>query len=551
MRGFIEMTTRKTLIIGLDGATFTVLAPLMKKNCLPNIQRMMAKGSSGTLQSTIPPVTAPAWLALATGMCPDKAGVYDFVIRRDAQYHLRSLNSSYFHGRAIWDHLSQHGRTVGLLNYPLLRPPYPVNGIMVAGIGAVPGEEYTYPASLKDEFYKVLGSHYEIMLPLNESRYEDSQSLLRDIYTVLDKQVKIADYLLSKKEWDLFWFVLSVTDWAQHFLWRHIDKTHPLNEGGKSDLIVKDFEAFWIRIDETIGKLCEIVGPETNILILSDHGFGPHNQVFRLNGWLEQQGYIVRKKTGSMNKLRRTLNQGLQTLALKTSRFKIIPAGLYKLGRRSLEKVRVDVSDQIDLTSSVAFDPGHTVPLGGIYINDSVITDATEREIIAGEIILKLKDWGAKNGVEIETWQPDLSVNIEAKPQLPDIIVGINNWACQMIKDSFDGPLFENRPYTTRITGSHRREGVFICSGPDIRNIYLEKADICDIAPTLFHMFDLAVPSYVDGRVLIELYDPAYLADHPVKTEQNPEGNDQQKIQDYTQNEEEAIKKQLQDLGYM
>lgn len=544
------MTTRKTLIIGLDGATFTILSPLMAQNRLPNMEKMMARGSSGILESTIPPVTAPAWLALATGMHPEKTGVYDFFIKRDAQYHLRSLNSSYFQGRSIWDQLSNHGRTVGLLNYPLLRPPYPINGVMVSGIGAVPGEEFTYPSSLKEDFNKLLGSHYEIMLPLNESKYEDTAVLLRDIYIVLDKQVKVAEHLLLQKKWDFFWIVLSVTDWVQHFFWRHIDKTHPLNEGVKSDSITNDFESFWVKIDETIGRLNEIVGPETNILIISDHGFGPHNQIFRLNGWLEQQGYLVRKKNSSLTAFRQTVNKGLQALALKTSRFKLIPPIFYKFGRRSLEKVKVDVSDQIDLAQSLAFDPGHTVPMGCIYINHQRVTNPAERKVIADEIINKLKSWGQGNSVEIQTWQPDI-VSANNTFQLPDVIVGINNWACQIIKDSFDGPIFENRPHTIRITGSHRMEGIFICSGPDIQSTNLNNASIYDIAPTLFYMFDEVVPSYADGRVLTEIFEPTYLTNHPVKLENSASWKTGGKEKNYEQSEEEAIKKQLEDLGYM
>ena len=113
------------------------------------------------------------------------------------------------------------------------------------------------------------------------------------------------------------------------------------------------------------------------------------------------------------------------------------------------EKVKVDISDQIDLEKTIALEPGHTFPFGGIYINDQVVKDSSEREIIAGQIITRLKNWGAEHGLEIETWQPDFSLNSEARSNVPDIIVGINNWACQMIKDSFDGPLFENRPYSS------------------------------------------------------------------------------------------------------
>jgi predicted AlkP superfamily phosphohydrolase/phosphomutase len=545
------MTKRKTLIIGLDGATFTVLMPLVERKCLPNIQRMLENGASGTLESTIPPLTAPAWLALATGLRPERTGAYDFVLRRDADYHLGSLNSSYFRGRTIWDHLSQTGRSVGVLNYPLLRPPYQVNGVMVAGIGAVPGEEFTYPASLKDDFYKILDDHYEIVLPRKESLYGDSDALFTDIYRILDKQVKVTEHLLLKREWDLFWVVFSETDWLQHFLWCHLDKTHPLHEGEKSDAIARAFETFWIRIDEIVGRLSEIAGPETNILIISDHGFGPHNKVFRINAWLEREGYLARKKAGASHRMRESLNRLAQVLALKASHFKMLPSSLYKLGRRSLEKVKVDVSDQIDLDKSVAFDPGHTVPFGGIYINDRVVTDPAERELLADEIITKLKAWGAENGVVTETWQPDLSVSGEALSKIPDIIVGLDNWACELIKDSFDGPLVEDRPYSVNITGSHRREGVVIGSGPDIRKTRLHDASIYDFAPTLFYMFDEAVPLDAAGRVLTEMFDAPYVASHPVRTDKVPGSKSREKAEGCDEGEEEAIRKQLQDLGYM
>jgi predicted AlkP superfamily phosphohydrolase/phosphomutase len=545
------MSRRRILIIGLDGATFTVLSPLVEKKRLPNIQKMLENGASGTLQSTIPPVTAPAWLALATGMRPERTGVYDFVLRRDADYHLRSASSSSFRGKAVWDYLSEQNLTVGLLNYPLLRPPYPVNGIMAAGIGAIPGEEFTYPASLKDEFQKILGDHYEITLPLEEARYEDPDLLLADLYRVLDKQVKVAEHLLLQREWDMFWVVLSMTDWIQHSLWHHIDKTHPLHEGKKSELIAKDFEAFWVKVDEIVGRLSRIAGPETNIMIISDHGGGPHNQVFRLNAWLEREGYLVRRKTGVLNRVRQSIYRSLQAVALKASHFKILPSALYNLGRRSVEKVKVDVSDQIDLDRTVALDPGHTVPLGGIYINDRVITNPAERELVAGEIIAKLKAWGGKHRASIETWQPDLAVMGKALSNAPDIIVGINNWACEMIKDSFDGPLIENRPYSPRITGSHRQEGVFISSGPDIKALRLGDVSIYDFAPTLFYMFKQAIPYYVDGQVLTEMFDPPFLANQPVKKEGAPAGMSIERTEDYDESEEDAIKKQLQDLGYM
>ena len=51
----------KTLIIGIDGATFDIMLPLIKNGQLPNIGRFVKNGVYGNLRSVFPPVTFPAW----------------------------------------------------------------------------------------------------------------------------------------------------------------------------------------------------------------------------------------------------------------------------------------------------------------------------------------------------------------------------------------------------------------------------------------------------------------------------------------------------------
>ena len=50
----------KILVIGLDGATFDILSPLMDKGYLPNLAGIMDGGAWGRLESTIPPFTGAA-----------------------------------------------------------------------------------------------------------------------------------------------------------------------------------------------------------------------------------------------------------------------------------------------------------------------------------------------------------------------------------------------------------------------------------------------------------------------------------------------------------
>ena len=57
----------RVIIIGLDGATFGLLNPWLDAGRMPNLKRMIDEGVSAELESSIPPVTAPAWTSFFTG----------------------------------------------------------------------------------------------------------------------------------------------------------------------------------------------------------------------------------------------------------------------------------------------------------------------------------------------------------------------------------------------------------------------------------------------------------------------------------------------------
>ena len=60
----------RVLVIGLDGATFDVMKPLVTEGRLPNLGRLMDQGSHGVLRSAYPPITPSAWTSFATGKIP-------------------------------------------------------------------------------------------------------------------------------------------------------------------------------------------------------------------------------------------------------------------------------------------------------------------------------------------------------------------------------------------------------------------------------------------------------------------------------------------------
>jgi predicted AlkP superfamily phosphohydrolase/phosphomutase len=58
---------QKTVLIGLDGATYSILDPLIAQGLMPNLDRLMQRGARAILRSTNHPLTPPAWTALMTG----------------------------------------------------------------------------------------------------------------------------------------------------------------------------------------------------------------------------------------------------------------------------------------------------------------------------------------------------------------------------------------------------------------------------------------------------------------------------------------------------
>src|SRR6478672_9421493 len=70
-------TIERLVILGLDGATWTVLDPMRRRGLMPNLDALLSRSAHGTLRSTVPPVTSAAWSTMMTGCSPARHGVFD------------------------------------------------------------------------------------------------------------------------------------------------------------------------------------------------------------------------------------------------------------------------------------------------------------------------------------------------------------------------------------------------------------------------------------------------------------------------------------------
>lgn len=503
----------KLLVIGLDGATWSLIKKWVDEAKLPTLNRLKNGGVWGELESTIPPVTGPSWVSFATGMNPGKTGIFDFLVRKKGSYGLKPISSEAVREIAFWDILSDQGIKVGIINFPMLCPPYEINGFMISGPVC---PKSTFPTYLKSEIDNVAGG-YEIAVGYHDKKYDDEDLFLRDVNRVLDKRAKVIRYLMKNKSWDVLIVVFSCTDWVQHLMWKHIDRSHPRYDTSRSQKYDLKFLEFWKKIDRIISNITDMAGGDANVFVVSDHGFGPQYGCFNLNRWLEKKGYLVSRRIGKrylvrtqIEKVRVTLKKMLRplfTALTKVSFVKIVRA-------KPAEKARI--IEQIDFEKSTAYTLGHTIPFGAIYLNvkgrdpNGFIHAGKEYEALKAEIIGQLKNLPRDIGrdLEVKIFDPQEIYWGHQVDEAPDVIFTINNWRCVTV-ENFSDFLYKDVPYSNRHTGSHRVNGIFLAYGPEIKKGRIKGANIFDIAPTLLHMLNVPIPENMDGKILKEIFKDA------------------------------------------
>lgn len=119
-------TVDRLVVLGLDGATWSVLDPMRQRGLMPNLQAFLARAASGTLRSIVPPVTTAAWTTMMTGCGPARHGVFDHRYYDAAEGRMKVNHSGRIRVPTLWHLLSSTGRSIVSLNLPGLYPPLKV-----------------------------------------------------------------------------------------------------------------------------------------------------------------------------------------------------------------------------------------------------------------------------------------------------------------------------------------------------------------------------------------------------------------------------------------
>jgi predicted AlkP superfamily phosphohydrolase/phosphomutase len=280
----------KLFVIGLDCFDPTLAFDRWSED-LPCIRALMEHSYYGRLESTIPPITVPAWTCMLSGRDPGEHGIYGFRNRADHSYEQMTIATADQVAYArVWDYVSEAGGRSIVVGVPQTYPVKPINGIVVSSF-LTPStmSKYTHPPEFKNEIANVIG---EYMLDVPNFRTEDKVQLLQDIYRMSRQRFDLVEHLLETQDrWDLFMFVDMGPDRIHHGLWKYIDPAHPKHQAGNP--LENTIRKYYQFIDQRIAQLQRKLPQDAALIVMSDHGAQAMLGGLCINDWLIQEGYLV------------------------------------------------------------------------------------------------------------------------------------------------------------------------------------------------------------------------------------------------------------------
>jgi predicted AlkP superfamily phosphohydrolase/phosphomutase len=492
----------KTVLLGLDGATFTVMDALVEEGVMPFFGELRERGVSATLMSTVNPLTPPAWTTIMTGRGPGSHGIYDFIRAEErGKSVFFELNTSRDRlVETIWEIASRQQKRVTTLNFVGMAPPRPIAGHSISGF--VPHRHLkramwpttlfdqlqTLPAFNRRELAMDLDLEKKSIQGLPESDYDDWVALHRR----REKQwFEITQYLMTNEPSDLTALVFDGIDKLQHVFWRYLDPAPSKAERIAAERRVRELCLGYFRdIDGYMRGLVDLAGPEARVFVVSDHGFGPTWETFYVNAWLAERGYLAWREEGDYD----------------------------ESGALTVDRLRSHVG-MLDWDRTVAF--CLTPSSNGVTIRRAEAggpgVSAADYEPFRRKLADELLAW--RDPATGEPVVTSVRTREEAYPgavmdKAPDLLLTLRDAGFVSILNA-DRPL---RP-RAEILGTHRPEGIFIAAGPGIQSGRREDPlDIMDVAPTVLYSMGLPVPSDFEGRVPTHIFEPSAVRERPVET---------------------------------
>jgi len=493
---------RRALVIGLDGATFDLLAPLMHAGLMPSLSALCQTAALAELRSTEPPITPTAWTTFLTGCQPWDHVIFDYRYLDHRRGRLLLNHAGRVAQPTLLDCVNECGGAVVSLNLPMTWPRRPRGtGIVVGGIDSPSADAALAAEPIFRNALRARGIDYPLDLVWRR-RPRDLAELqfgVRRTEQVFQSRVQAAEVADSLCDWQLMIVQFQTLDALQHRLWDLlIGEPSP---GCPGSWVTTAREAM-TALDRCVGGLCELAARrDAGVVVVSDHGFGPFRGIIQLPNLLARGGRLRWATTPQRLAYRA---QRIAWKARKSWRRHIArsrrsgtlprpPGALLPIDwdRSTALTLHSNMGALVYLNTPERFGRG---PVVGSRLRDEV----TEQTVDVFEAashpktgerlfphVYRTAEW--IKGDTCQSHAPDLiaipaaGLHTRSKPSASDALI-------------VDDP---------ELAGTHRKNGVLIVA-PGKQGVRLQ-ADLRDVAPTLLSLLGIPAPKSMTGRCLSEL----------------------------------------------
>ncbi len=490
-------------ILGLDGATWEIIDPLIAKGQLPGFKKLKENGSWGYLKTYRPTESISIWTTIATGVSPSRHGLQTFTRRIPGTDQFIPSPGSGRRVPALWNMVSDSGKKVVAVKWFASWPAEKVNGAVLSSrLEAEDSEPRTYPQELFAEIDPI--RHQTTMDDLPQPPLPDKPKIQAEKPGLIsavspagappmligqsqvpstmfdDTTVWLAGkHVFNKFLPDLFMIYLKSTDRVQHFLWGAQSDD---NQDGRTKSEAEAIYGWYRYYDSLIMDLLN--DPSRVLIVLSDHGF--HSLKDTPNPYylwdidfdriLEFCGLLIKNGTGT---------NWNQTSVYTYRPFPYDRAVEFRVNLKGREP-----SGLIDPTSA-----------------NGCLKMATEKLLS----IRNSENLSLFSNVRILADSAAIHCILNDSVSLDDQIFYDNR------SEKLHSLIFQKG--LPRGIHTNAPPGILAIHGPCIQaGLQFDNATVFDITPTALYALGLPIAEDFEGIALTSVFDPDWASQHPIRT---------------------------------
>jgi predicted AlkP superfamily phosphohydrolase/phosphomutase len=438
-----------------------------------------------------------------------------------------------------------NGGKTAVVGVPVTYPVTEIDGLMVSGFlspGAAVGRGHPKRVlqELPEDYRFYIGESPDASRIFRTSQND----LLERLYASTDAKLDLLERIMngdlpgSGEHLDLVCMVLSESDWIQHYFLKNPEE---VGAGEGEETVLNFFQ----HVDERLGEIIDTLDPNDTIGLVSDHGFGKQStHHVHLNKWLQRQGYLQLETNSHSTSLKRKIGARIRNVA-RIPGFSRIKQSVPQYIKSQAIALSTLSDEEIDWQETAAVFRKTFSNTAYIQLNHDVVGPAHQSEFI-DEIVSKLRairhpTTGSRVFEEVKKSAEHYhgpGVN-----SLPEVVM---TFCSEYTGNESVGvnKTIRRIPEGGRPGVAHRMRGLYVFAGKGVLSTDgPTKANIKDIAPTVYELLEFPQPQRIDGEPMSHVTTPDSLRASVSYSMNRQFATGETDTRD--------VKNRLEDLGYM